>query len=219
MGGNLFRDRTDAGRQLAQKLEHLKSAKPLVLALPRGGVPVAMEVAHALNAPLDLLLVRKIGVPTQPELALGAVVDGDEPHTFINKGIARAAHISEADLAAATKREIAEIQRRRQLWLAGQHQAPITGRTAIVVDDGVATGASIRVALKAVKAERAARVILAAPVAPPETAAELRADCDEAVFVVTPENFVAVGSYYQDFRQLEDSEVKDLLARAQAKAA
>jgi len=215
----LFRDRSDAGQQLAQKLAHLRSAKPLVLALPRGGVPVAMEIAKALNAPLDLLLVRKIGVPTQPELAVGAVIDGDEPHTFINKGIARAAHISEADLAAATKREILEIQRRRQLWLAGRHQVPITGRTAIVVDDGVATGASIRVALKAVKAERAARVILAAPVAPPETAQELRTDCDEAVFVATPDNFAAVGSFYQDFRQLEDSEVKDLLAQAQAKAA
>jgi len=215
----LFRDRTDAGRQLAQKLEHLKATKPLVLALPRGGVPVGIEIARALNAPLDLLLVRKIGVPTQPELALGAVVDGDEPHTFINKGIARAAHISEAELAAATKREIEEIGRRRHLWLTGRHQVPIAGRTAIVVDDGVATGASIRVALKAVKAERAARVILAAPVAPSDTAEELRADCDEAVFVATPEDFMAVGSFYQDFRQLEDSEVKDLLAHAQAKAA
>ena len=215
----LFRDRTDAGQQLAQKLVHLKAAKPLVLALPRGGVPVGIEIARVLNAPLDLLLVRKIGVPTQPELALGAVVDGDEPHTFINKGIARAAHISEAELAAATKREIEEIGRRRHLWLAGRHQVSIAGRTAIVVDDGVATGASIRVALKAVKAERAARVILAAPVAPPDTARELRADCDEAVFVATPEDFMAVGSFYQDFRQLEDSEVKDLLAHAQAKAA
>jgi putative phosphoribosyl transferase len=219
MSGYLFRDRSDAGQQLALLLEHLKVAKPLVLALPRGGVPVAVEVARTLNAPLDLLLVRKIGVPSQPELALGAVVDGEEPHTFINKGIARAAHISEAELAAATKREIEEIGRRRLLWLVGRHQVRIAGRTVIVVDDGVATGASIRVALKAVRAERAAHVILAAPVAPPDTARELRADCDEAIFVATPENFIAVGSFYKDFRQLEDSEVKELLATAQAKAA
>src|SRR5258708_29649291 len=177
MSGYLFQDRSDAGRHLEQKLEHLKSTRPLVLALPRGGVPVAIEVARSLNAPLDLLLVRKIGVPSQPELALGAVIDGDEPHIFINKGIARAAHISEADLAVATKREIEEIQRRRHLWLAGRHQVPIAGRTAIVVDDGIATGASIRVALKAVRAERASRVILAVPLAPPATAQEVRADC------------------------------------------
>jgi putative phosphoribosyl transferase len=219
MNGYLFRDRADAGRQLAHKLQHCKSKKPVVLALPRGGVPVAIDIDEALNAPLDLLLVRKIGVPWQPELALGAVVDGETPHTFVNKGIARAAHISEAQLAVAAKRELEEIERRRALWLGARHQMSIRGRTAIVVDDGVATGASIRVALKAVRAERAARVILAAPVAPAETATKLRADCDDVVFVATPEDFAAVGSYYEDFRQLEDIEVKNLLEQAHAKAA
>jgi putative phosphoribosyl transferase len=215
----LFRDRSDAGRQLAQKLECWAKAKPIVLALPRGGVPVAIEIAQALNAPLDLLLVRKIGVPWQPELALGAVVDGETPHTFVNKGIARAAHISEAQIAVAAKRELQEIERRRLLWLGARHQMRIACRTVIVVDDGVATGASIRVALKAARAARASRVILAAPVAPAGTADELRADCDEAVFVATPENFSAVGSYYEDFRQLEDAEVKELLEHAHSKAA
>ncbi len=211
---SLFRDRSDAGRQLAEKLEHLRAAKPLILALPRGGVPVAVEIARVLDAPLELLLVRKIGVPWQPELALGAVVDGDEPHTTINKGIARAANISEAQIAVAAKREIQELERRRQLWLGARHPVPIAGRTAIVVDDGVATGASVRVALKALRTERTKRVILAAPVAPPEIAEELRADCDEAIFVATPADFGAVGSFYDDFRQLEDSEVKAMMEQA-----
>ena len=215
----LFRDRADAGRRLARKLAHLKNETLLVLVLPRGGVPVACEIARELGAPLELLLVRKIGVPWQPELAMGAVVDGEHPQTFINKGIARAAHVSEAEIQVAAKREIEEIERRRALWLGGHSHSPLSGRTVIVVDDGIATGASTRIALRSVRAEHAKRVVLAAPVTSAEAAKSLKSECDEFAFVVMPENMDAVGSFYDDFHQLDDAEVTALLRQAQSRAA
>ena len=214
MNRHLFRDRSDAGRQLAEKLRYLEHSQPLVLALPRGGVPVGIEVASALHAPLDLLLVRKIGVPWHPELAAGAVIDGARPRTVINEDVVRAAGVSESDIARIVEAELAKIERRRRLWLSDRPHVSIAGHSAIVVDDGIATGASARVALQAVRAEEAARVVLAMPVAPAETAEMLRAECDDLVCLATPEDFMAVGIYYEDFHQVDDQEVQELLQRA-----
>jgi predicted phosphoribosyltransferase len=214
MNRHLFRDRSDAGRQLAEKLRYLEHSQPLVLALPRGGVPVGIEVASALRAPLDLLLVRKIGVPWHPELAAGAVINGARPRTVINEDVVRAAGVSESDIARIVEAELAKIERRRRLWLSDRPHVSIAGHTAIVVDDGIATGASARVALQAVRAEKAARVVLATPVAPAETAEMLRAECDDLVCLATPEDFMAVGIYYEDFHQVDDQEVQELLQHA-----
>jgi putative phosphoribosyl transferase len=206
-----FRNRESAGLQLAAALRHLKSSHPLVLALPRGGVPVAAAIAKELDADLDLLLVRKLGVPHHPELAMGAVSDGAHPRTVINWDVVHTANIAQSEIEAVAAREIAEIERRRRLWLDGRPAASVKGRTAIVVDDGIATGASVLVALDSVRGAGAARVVLAAPVAPPETAAALRTHCDEAAILLQPEDFRAVGEYYADFHQLEDDEVRNLL--------
>ena len=214
MNRHLFRDRSDAGRQLAEQLRYLEHSQPLVLALPRGGVPVGIEVASALHAPLDLLLVRKIGVPWHPELAAGAVIDGARPRTVINEDVVRTAGVSESDIARIVEAELAKIERRRRLWLSDRPHVSIAGHSAIVVDDGIATGASARVALEAVRAEEAARVVLATPVAPAETAEMLRAECDDLVCLATPEDFMAVGIYYEDFHQVDDQEVQELLQRA-----
>jgi len=214
MNRHLFRDRRDAGRQLAQKLGYLEQSHPLVLALPRGGVPVGIEIASALHAPLDLLLVRKIGVPWHPELAAGAVIDGARPRTVINEDVVRMVGISQSDIAKIVEAELANIERRRRLWLSDRLHVPIAGHSAIVVDDGIATGASARVALQAVRADGATRVILAMPVAPAETVEMLRAECDEVVCLATPEDFMAVGIYYEDFHQVGDREVQELLQRA-----
>jgi putative phosphoribosyl transferase len=192
----------------------LEQSRPLVLALPRGGVPVGIEVASALHAPLDLLLVRKIGVPGHSELAAGAVIDGPRPRTVINEDVVRMAGVSQSDIAKIVEVELAKIERRRRLWLSGRTHIPVTGHSAIVVDDGIATGASARVALQAVRAEGAARVILAMPVAPAETAETLRGECDDMVCLATPEDFMAVGIYYEDFHQVDDEEVRELLQRA-----
>jgi putative phosphoribosyl transferase len=214
MSSHMFRDRSDAGRRLARELGHLEQSHPVVLALPRGGVPVGLEIASALHAPLDLLLVRKIGVPGHPELAAGAVIDGARPRTVINDDVVRMAGMSKSDIAKIAEAELAKIERRRRLWLSDRTHVPISGRSAIIVDDGIATGASARVALQAVRANGAARVILAIPVAPAETADMLRAECDEVVCLATPEDFMAVGTYYQDFHQVDDEEVQELLHRA-----
>jgi putative phosphoribosyl transferase len=209
----LFQDRSAAGEQLAQKLLHLKDRDPVVLALPRGGVPVAVAIAEALHAPLDLLLVRKIGVPWQPELAAGAILDGKHPQVVINDEIVRQAGVSQSDIQRIAAAELGEIERRRDLWLGGRSRIAIAGRTAIIVDDGIATGASVRVALEAVRSEKAAHIVLAVPVAPAETLRSLRKSADEIVCVAAPPDFRAVGAYYRDFRQLEDKDVQELLAR------
>jgi putative phosphoribosyl transferase len=210
----VFHDRTEAGRLLAGRLRHLRGAAPVVLAVPRGGVPVGAPIAEALDAPLDLLLARKIGAPGQPELALGAVVEGDPPQTVLNDRIVRALGVSSDEIAREAERQLAEIARRRRLWLHGRPQVPTRGRTAIVVDDGIATGATVRAALAALGRAGAARRVLAAPVAPRETAEALRELCDEAVFLAEPPDLGSVGAFYADFHQLEDAEVAALLDRA-----
>lgn len=211
----MFADRSEAGRKLAAGLTHLKGEDPVVLALPRGGVPVAAEVADALEAPLDLVLVRKIGVPWQPELAAAAVVDGDHPEIVKNEDVTRLLNITDEFLAAEAERELAEIERRRTAYLGGRTRAPLRGRTAIVVDDGIATGATTRAALRAVKRAEPKRLVLAVPVAPPETVVSLRPECDELVCLATPAPFVAIGAFYADFRQVADDEVIAVLRRAQ----
>jgi putative phosphoribosyl transferase len=210
----MWSSREKAGRQLAVRLRHLKKDSPLVLALPRGGVPVAVEIAGALNADFDLLLVRKLGVPWHHELAMGAVSDGAHPHTVINWDIVREASIGDADIQASAARAIAELEQRRKAWRAGRTQIPIAGRVAILVDDGVATGASIRLALEVARHAGARRLVLAIPVAAPDTADALKEACDEAVFLDTPQDFESVGQYYADFHQLADAEMLALVRRA-----
>jgi putative phosphoribosyl transferase len=214
MKGAMFEDRAQAGRLLADKLLPLEAQRPVVLALPRGGVPVGLEIARALKAPLDLLLVRKIGAPGHPEFALGAIVDGVSPGLVLNEEALEALDVPEAYIRAEADRELEEIERRRRLYLRGRPPVDVRDRTVIVVDDGIATGATVRVALQALARSGAAWRVVAAPVAPPDTAEMLRAACDEAVFLATPADFRAVGLYYADFRQLEDAEVMALLEHA-----
>jgi predicted phosphoribosyltransferase len=207
----LFQDRRHAGRLLAQKLVQRAPENPLVLALPRGGLPVGVEIARALDAPLDLLLARKIGTSWQPELAIGAVIGGPHPRTVINRDIASIAGVTDADLTRIAKIQFEELERRRHLWLGRHHSLSPSGHSAILVDDGIATGATMRVALEALRAENPLRLILASPVAPEETARMLGSLCDEAIFLETPRSFTAVSAFYRDFRQLRDGEVRSLL--------
>jgi len=209
-----FADRRQAGARLAAALDHLRAARPVVLALPRGGVPVAFEVAKALDAPLDLVLVRKIGVPGHEELALGAVVNGVHPQFVLNEDVAQMTAPPPDYVEAAQKRALAEIERRRRLYLGAAEPIAVKGRVAIVVDDGIATGATMKAALRGVRRQEPDRLVLAAPVAPPSSIAELAAECDEVVTLATPEPFYAVGLYYTDFAQTTDEEVIDLLAQA-----
>ncbi len=212
----MFADRTEAGKLLAAELERIFAddpslADPVVLALPRGGLPVAIEIARALNAPLDLVLVRKIGVPFQPELAAGAVVDGDDPQLVVNEEVVRMAGLTKADLDAVEARELEEIERRRDLYLKGRARAPIENRTVIVVDDGIATGATTRAALKALRRRGPKALILAVPVAPEETVEAMRREVDRVVCLDSPAAFYAIGAHYRDFRQVSDAEVVALL--------
>ena len=210
-GVRVFRDRVEAGRELAAALAGRAFTKPVVLALPRGGVPVAAEVATALRAPLDLVLVRKIGVPRQPELALAAVVDGDHPQLVVNEDVRRFAGVDDALLERLEAREVAELERRRRAYLRGREPVPIAGRTAIVIDDGIATGATIRAALIGLRGKRPHALVLAVPVAPPDTVARLRPEVDDLVCLETPRHFGAIGAFYRDFRQTPDREVIALL--------
>ena len=202
-----FKDRSDAGRRLAAAVMGYKDQQPVVLALPRGGVPVAAEVAAALNAPLDLILVRKIGVPFQPELAMGAVVDGGAPLVVRNEDVISLAGIEEADFNAVRDRELAEIERRRERYLGGRERVEVAGRTAIVVDDGIATGATTRAALRATRLRNPKKLVLAVPVAPTDSLAVMRQEADDVVCLETPEPFFAIGMHYDDFHQVPDEEV------------
>ncbi|WP_322985186.1 phosphoribosyltransferase family protein [Streptomyces sp. S584] len=207
----LFTDRTDAGRQLAEALRHLERRDPVVLGLPRGGVPVAYEVARALGAPLDVIVVRKLGVPYRPELGFGAIGEGGA--RVISDEIVRHAGVREKDLEAVERAEEAELLRRAQTYREGRPRLPLEGRTVVVVDDGVATGATARAACQVVRAQGASHVVLAVPVASPDVAARLREDVDEVVCLSTPHLLSAVGEWYRDFSQTSDEEVVSLLAR------
>lgn len=206
-----FHDRTEAGRALARQLMHLRAANPLILALPRGGVPVAFEVAHALDAPLDLLFVRKIGAPGHEEFAIGAVVDGAEPQLVLNEDIARQCNASPAYVRSEIRRQLTEIERRRKTYLGDRCPMAVTGRTVIVVDDGIATGSTVMAALKGLGKAHPARLVLAVPVAPADTLALLGPECDEIVCLAQPDPFYAVGAHYAVFDQTGDDEVIRLL--------
>lgn len=210
-----FANRTEAGLALARRLLTMPFPPPVVvLALPRGGVPVAAEVARLLHAPLDLLLVRKIGAPWQPELAVAAVVDGDPPDIVVDETTSRLCGVERDYIERQAEQELQEIRRRRQVYLAGRAPVPVAGATVIVVDDGVATGTTMRAAVRALRRRQPARLVLALPVAPADTLAELRAEADEVVCLVQPEPFHAVGLHYTDFHQVGDDEVLAALRAA-----
>jgi len=204
-----FLDRPEAGRRLADRLLHLRGEDVVVLGLPRGGVPVAAEVARALGAPLDVILVRKLGVPVQPELGMGAIGEGDV--RIINAEVVALTHVTDAEIAAVEKRERAELDRRGRRFRGGRQRAPLAGRTAVIIDDGIATGSTARAACQVARAQGAVRVVLAAPVAPPSACTALAAAADEVICLETPAHFLAIGEWYQDFTQTSDQEVVALL--------
>ncbi|TVQ36691.1 MAG: phosphoribosyltransferase [Geminicoccaceae bacterium] len=207
-----FADRREAGRALAARLVREGWRDPLVLALPRGGVPVALDVAERLDCPLDVILVRKVGAPGQPELAIAAVVDGDPPSLIANPETEAFARRHPDHLRAAEAEARAEIERRRRLYLGQRKPLDVSGKTALLVDDGLATGTTMRAAIRAVRARGAAQVVVAVPVAPAETVAELERLADAVICLSTPPTFYAVGQFYDDFHQLDDAEVVRLLA-------
>ena len=184
---------------------------PVVLALPRGGVPVARPIADRLGAPLDLLLVRKIGVPWQPELAAAAIVDGERPDLVLNEEVVRLAGLKDEEIHRLAADQLREIERRRAVYLGSREPVQVGGRTAIVVDDGIATGTTVRAALIAVRRRKPARLVLAVPVAPAETIDALRPLVDTLLCLSAPDDFMAIGNHYREFHQLADEEVVHLL--------
>jgi putative phosphoribosyl transferase len=207
-----FKNRSEAGKRLAAALLRYRDEKPVVMALPRGGVPVAAEVARAFGAPLGVILVRKIGAPSQPELALGAVVDGANPVVVRNDELIAKTGTSPERFDAICTRELAEIERRRGVFLGKRGPLDVSGRVIIVVDDGVATGATMRVALQAMRMHNPRKLVAAVPVAATDAIGEMRELADDAVWLADLEGFGAVGMFYDDFRQLEDKDVIDILA-------
>ncbi len=210
-----FENRMEAGRQLGERLRLLQLPNPVVLALPRGGVPVGLEVARVLGAPLDLLLVRKIGVPFQPELAVAAVMDGESPIIAVDERVRAEAGVSRAYIEQRAQQELKEIERRRALYLADRKPIAVADRTAIIVDDGIATGTTMRAALRGLRQRGPARLVLAVPVAPPDTIDELASEVDSIVCLLQPPALGAIGLYYRDFHQLSDDEVITTLREAQ----
>jgi putative phosphoribosyl transferase len=209
----MFANRSAAGIELASRLLASRLAKPVVLALPRGGVPVAVEIALALNAPIDLVFVRKIGVPEQPELAAAAIVDGEKPELVINDRVVAKAGVDRSYLERQSKIELAEIDRRRRLYLSNRSRIRLEGHDLVLVDDGIATGTSMQAALAALKRKRPRRLVLAVPVAPRDTIEALKTQVDELICLETPDPFFAIGLHYADFHQLSDQEVLSQLDR------
>lgn len=210
----IFADRDEAGQLLAARMRRFKARRPVVLALPRGGVPVAFAIARALGAPLGLVVVRKIGAPDQPELAIGAVADGPAPELVTDARLMARLGVSAEWLREAEGRALRELERRRAVYLAEQPPIDPRGRVVILVDDGIATGATMRAALRSVRRQGASRLIVAVPVAAPRALADLASEVDEMVCLHVPEDFLAVGESYRQFPQLADQEVIDLLRQA-----
>jgi putative phosphoribosyl transferase len=215
----IFADRRDAGRRLAALLRDYVDQDPVVLALPRGGVPVAFEIAAELVAPLDLMFVRKIGCPGHPELGLGALVDGAHAQLVMNPDVERAVRPPPGYVDQQVKRELREIERRRRLYLGGRDPVDVQDRTVLLIDDGVATGGTVSAALRGLEQAGVSRLVLGLPVGPAEVVARLAEDADELVCLATPEPFYAVGLWYRDFTQTTDEEVVRLLAEADRSAA
>jgi len=210
----IFADRAEAGQLLGERLAAMDLADPLVLALPRGGVPVGAEIARRLAAPLDVVLVRKIGAPGEPELAVGAVADGASPEIVLNDRLVALLGLGEDYITAQAMRELATIELRRREYEGLRPRIEPAGRTAIVVDDGVATGMTMQAALRSLRRQRPARLIAAAPVASREAAAMLRQEADDVVCLGTPRSFGSVGYYYRSFAQVSDEDVATLLEQA-----
>lgn len=209
-----FSNRKEAGRLLGSEVVKRGFREPVVLGLPRGGVTVAAEVAAALKAPLDVILVRKIGAPLQPELAMGAIVDGDEPEIVRNDFVMREFGVTEREFRKAAEEELKVIEARRALWVTGRAPVPVKDKTVVIVDDGIATGATIRASLHALKKRGAARTVVATPVAPPEVMAVLVEEADDVIALVVPPYIGAIGYFYVDFSQVSDGEVKNILDHA-----
>lgn len=207
----VFTDRIEAGQRLAEELEYLRDEDLVVLGLPRGGVPVAAEVAEHLDAPIDVIVVRKLGVPFQPELGMGAI--GEDGVKIINREVMANARLSDAEMVAVEQHQRAELDRQARLFRSGRPRVPVAGRTALIIDDGVATGSTARAACQVARAHGASRVILAVPVAPIGWADRIGADADETIALSTPEGFQAVGQWYEDFHAVPDHEVVACLGR------
>ena len=203
----LFDDRKSAGQALAYRLARLRLTDPVILAMPRGGVPIAAEIARVLHAPVELVFVRKIGVPTQPELAAAAVVDGSDAEIIANEDVMAQAGLTHQNIRELARPELAEINRRRR-------RIPVEGRELILVDDGIATGASVRAALAALRRKRPRRLILAVPIAPVEAIEALESTVDVLICLASPEPFDAIGRHYRDFHQVPDDEVVRCLDEA-----
>ena len=208
-----FKDRCEAGKKLAKALKRYADQRPIILALPRGGVPVAAEVAAALKAALDLVLVRKIGVPWQPELAMGAVVDGGTPIIVRNEDVIRDAGVDEAEFKRVCDHELAEIESRRRRYFGDRPPIDVKNRVTIVIDDGIATGATIRAALRATRMRAPKALVLAVPVASTEALAELDKEADDVICLEAHDLLGAIGFYYSDFRQTSDEEVIAAMTR------
>lgn len=208
----IFRDRVEAGQILAKPLSKYADQNPLVLGLPRGGVPVAFEVAKALKAPLDVYIVRKLGVPGHEELAMGAIASGAR---VLNESVIEPLRISEDEIETLTRKEKEELKRREALYRSGRPPLDVTNRTVLLVDDGIATGCTIKTAIASLKKQKASRIIVAVPVAPPSTIEELKNEVDEVVCISRPEFFMAISVWYDEFPQTTDEQVRQLLTRAE----
>jgi predicted phosphoribosyltransferase len=211
-----FADRTDAGRQLGDALQEIGPETPIVLALPRGGVTVAAEVARTLHAPLDLMIVRKLGVPAQPELAMGAVADAEPPVIVRNEEVIASAGVTEQEFSEVRDREFTELRRRRNLYLGDRPRLSLRDRCVIVIDDGIATGATIRAALLAIRTARPRRIVLAVPVAASQTLQDLKSEADDVVCLEPQDALGAIGYFYGDFTQVSDAQVVAALEAARA---
>jgi predicted phosphoribosyltransferase len=214
----IFKNRQQAGQLLAEEIARHGYDDPIVLGLPRGGVPVAAEVAAKLKAPLDVILVRKIGAPMQPELAIGAVVDGGTPEIVRNEELIRALGLTEDDFREEAQRQLEIIEARRKLWVAGRPRIPVKDKTANIVDDGIATGATVRASLHALKRQRPKRTVVATPVAPLQAVEALRGEADEVICLEIPAFFGAISVFYLDFSQVSDAEVSRLLESSRAES-
>lgn len=214
----MFADRRQAGRMLTERIPDVDRKSSVVIALPRGGVPVAAEIALAFGLPLDIVLVRKVGVPGHPELALGAISDGDEMDLVLNPDIAAALGLDPDEARSLARKSLPELERRRKLYSGGRPPVPVADKTVIVVDDGLATGATMRAALRVLRRRGAKRLIVALPVAPAESISELRQLCDAVVCLATPSPFMAVGAHYAAFNQVDDSEVIRILRQLDSRA-
>lgn len=213
-----FLNRSEAGKRLAEALRDYAGLPVVVFALPRGGLPVALEVAKVLRAPLELALVRKVGLPFYPELAMGAVIDGKTPAVIRNEGVIAANGISEDDFLACCERELEEIKRRRHLYLGDRPDRDIKRKIAIIIDDGLATGATMRAAIKGLRLRHPDRIVVAVPVSAVDVLDVVRREVDDIVCLETPAGFQAVGLHYRDFPQLTDQDVLDALTEAKATA-